>query len=352
MRLWGLDGHRADPVPERLDDDQIVQVREDDVVWGGYLSTHYGHFLTESASRLWAVLPSSELTDHPVVFIAPWRRPAFVRDWLRAFGVTPVELPPEVPVRFTNMRVPEPAWRLNAWISPEIRDVHLHARQRMTIPAAPRREVLWLSRSALEPGRMAYDECLLEWLLRDLVSCVCPEELSLAEQVALIENSAMVAGIIGSAFHTLLLAEAVPRCLYLCPGKVASAYVAQGQLIGTESSFLHALEFADVKSHDRARFPGGFRVMIPEVLSELAATVLPGLSDDPDVQAILRSGQKAPPEGSLRGVEREEAISLVAHNPYSVDARRKLGELFEAEGNERCAQEQFQTVADMSDCDE
>lgn len=348
LRLWGLDGKAVDPVPAQLEDRGFVQAHDEEVIWGGYLATHYGHFLTEGASRLWPLLPGAELTGRPVVFIAPWRRPSFTREWLAAFGVSPVELPIDGAIRFKHMYLPEPAWRLNGWVVPEIRDIHLHARQGLDVPSTPGHEVLWLSRSELQSERMAYDECLLEWLLRDQVSCIHPESLSLAEQVGMIEASSVVAGIIGSAFHTLLLAQSAPQCLYLCPSKVASAYLAQSQLLDVESKFIGVLEPAEVNGRGAARFPSGYRVMIPEVLNELATTVLPGLFQSPGSERILRS-VPGMPSRSFSKVDLDEAIAIVAHNPYSIDARLRLGELFKAEGNERCAREQFLTATDMSD---
>ena len=351
LRLWGPGRQRADPVPEWLENDRIVQVCDDEVIWGGYLSTHYGHFLTESASRLWPALPGGEMAGRPVVFVAPRRRPSFVSDWLAAFGVVLRELPPDGIVHFRNIYVPEPAWRLNAWIAPEIRDIHLRARQQLTVPSTEHREILWLSRSALDPSRLAYDECLLEWLLRDYVSFVWPEKLGLGEQVSTVEGSSTIAGIAGSAFHTLLLSRVKPRCLYLGPTKIASAYVAQGQLLSSESSFVRGLEPMPVKDRARGRFPGDHRVMIPEVLRELVATVLPGLAKAPDAAAILGCSCKRSTGISERNMSREAAIAMVAHNPYSVEARRRLGEIFEADGNAKLAHEQYLAITRMSDGD-
>lgn len=346
LRIWGPDGERADSVPQRLEICQIVETHTDEVVWGGYLSSHYGHFLTETAALLWPVLPGARKAGRRMAFIAPSRLPSFVHEWLGAFGLEPLNLPSNGIIRFTSMCVPEPAWRLNAWISPVIRDIHLHVREHLVIPVTPRHRLLWLSRSEGPPLRSAHDERLLEWLLRDYATCIHPETLSLAEQVSMIENSDLVAGIVGSAFHTMLLAKTVPRCLYLCPSKIASAYIAQGSVVQGRDRFLRALEpIADRKGEKR--FPGEYRVIIPEVLRELTETILPELSRDDHVAAILRSA-----EGPVRLTgysQLEEAVAAVAHNPSSVDARRRLGEVFAAEGNDPCAREQFSVAAELAD---
>lgn len=233
MRLWGENGDRVDSVPERLDDVEVVDTVDDEVVWGGHLYSHYGHFLCEGVARLWPLLPGGPLAGSRAVFITPLRSPRFVHEWLDAFGVEVLELPVHGAVRFTRMMVPEPAWRLDAWVAPEVLSMHQHVRDRMAIPNTPARGVLWMSRSDLDPDRTAFDERLLEAVLAGHMEFVRPESLRLIEQIALIESCQGLAGIMGSAFHTLLLCKSQPKCVYVCPGAVASAFVAQDRLLGS-----------------------------------------------------------------------------------------------------------------------
>lgn len=348
LRMWGCEGDAPDDVPGQLEARKVLHTYNGEVVWGGYLSSHYGHFLTESAATLWPVAPGSQMTGRPTVCIMPSTAPAFAHDWIRAFRLNLVDLPNDEVVRFPSMRVPEPAWRLNAWISPEIRDVHLYARENMAVPVVSRRPLLWLSRSEISPARSAHDEHLLEWLLSHHVACVKPEKLSLAEQVSLIESSDVVAGIVGSAFHTLLLSKEVPDRLYLCPSRVASAYVAQGHVVGGRDKFVRALEPVE-HSPTEKRFPGGYRLVIPAILDELASTVLPELRRDRFAAAILRLSRTHMSSSSgERGVALEDAVAVVAHHPASVEGRRRLGEMFAAVGNGPCAHEQFSIAAELS----
>jgi hypothetical protein len=284
----------------------------------------------------------------PVVFIGPRQRPLFANEWIEAFGIDLVPLPANEVVLFEKMAVPEPAWRLNAWVAPEIRRIHLHAREQMTIPPVPTSETLWLSRGRLGLSRTACDEYLLEWLVRDHVRCVSPETLNLANQVGIVENADVATGIVGSAFHTLLLAKSPPRCLFLCPATVASAYVAQTQLTGCESTFVQVLEPLPLAARERFRFPAGYRVMIPEALEALSSSV-PKLYKSSTVKAILRQREKRASLGlPRRRTGLLEAITLVAHSPYSAGSRIALGELFEASGDIECAAEQFLAAADFS----
>lgn len=343
---------RDNAVPDRLPLDTPAGVHSEGVVWGGNIMDRYGHFLVETVSRLWPVLPGAELEGLPVVFTTP-RNPPFVGEWLAAFGAQTVELPEDGAVRFERMYIPEPAWRLGRWIAPELRDIHLQARRGMSIPPAPRHDVLWLSRSRLVKERVAYDERLLEWLLGDRVTPVHLETMTLAEQVGLLESSRAVAGISGSAFHTLLLTVEPPDCLYLSPSMDRANYATQHRLMETEATFELAVASTMRMRRTRQRtriFPGGYRVLIPEALRAFESSVLPTLLEDPRLAAFAHAG--AGQGGGTRealGDDLDEAVMRILLEPFSFDARMTLGALFEERGLTRCALEQYAMVADLSD---
>jgi len=360
LRLRGVgDGERGRSlVPERLPEVEIVVVHDEPVVWAGSMIAHYGHFLLDSVSRLWPLLPGGELAGVPAVFTTPIDA-AVALEWLDAFGARRVDLPDEGAVRFPHMHVPEPAWRIDAWVAPEIRDIHLQVRRNLPVKAHPQRAVVWLSRSRLPKRRRIYDECLLEWVLSEHLTVFHPEAVSLADQIATIESADVVAGVLGSAFHTLLMVERQPECVYLCPSsdtthsanhRFQDAYSAQAALLDTGSTFRYACEPSGVPSHrlpgrTRVSFPASHRVLIPEALKILAATALPALLDDPRAAAL------ADPERTLKqstpSLELETAAARVILDPLSADARIELGAAFRDRALTDCAAEQFMTAADL-----
>ncbi|HMJ73527.1 MAG TPA: glycosyltransferase 61 family protein [Solirubrobacterales bacterium] len=325
-----------------------MQVYEGEVIWGGSIMGHFGHFLTESVSRLWPLLPGSELEGLPVVFVTPFEMP-FVHEWLTAFGAQVVTLPKAGLVRFKRVFVPEPAWRLNTWIAPEIRDIHLHARRGLEVKPVSRSEVLWLSRFELERKRVPYDEGLLEWLLGRHVAVINPQAMTLAEQVAAIEGSTVVAGLVGSAFHSILMASEAPGCVYMCAAKVQSAHVAQSRLLGSSATFVQALAAVGARPREGARFPAGYRLLIPEILRVLGETAIPALLEDPKLAALANSKRLSETATQADQGDMETAVTEVLLDPISVAARMKLGTLFEARGFNRHAQEQYAAVADLTD---
>lgn len=338
------------PLPKGPTADDVVRVSDEEVVWGGNLIGQYGHFLTESVARLWPVLPGAELDGRAVVFATPKKSP-WVVDWLQAFGGRVVDLPERGAVRFTRMFVPEPALRHGAWIAPEIRDIHLHARQGMDVDGHRRHDVLWLSRSRLARHRVPYDHLLLEWLLGDHVTAVNLETMTLAEQVAALERSRGVAGVMGSAFHTLLMAAEQPECLYLCPPWDKQAYPAQHRVLDGHATFVHALDIA--ASRRRARegvpFPGAYRLLIPEALEALRATLLPDLFDDERLAAVAQIGSQPYRRDPGSSCELDRAVARMLVDPLAIQPRMELGAMLEAKGLTRFALEQFVAAADLAE---
>jgi hypothetical protein len=333
-------------VKGRIAVEDVVDLHEGEVVWGGTVMGHYGHFLTESVGRLWPVCPGAELEGLPVVLTTPQDSP-FVLDWLRAFGVEAIELPEKGTVRFSRMFVPKSALRHGAWIAPEIRDIHLCARRGLDVSPSPRHDVLWLSRSKLARDHVAYDECLLEWLLGEYVTIVRPETMTLTEQVAVLEGCRAVAGVAGSAFHTLLMVEQPPDCLYLCPSWDKGVYPAQHRYLDGDATFVQALAVTARKRRARkgVAFPGAYRLLIPETLRALGETLLPTLLDDPRLAAFADPGGGQP----AGGTELDAAAMRVLLDPLATELRLELSALFEAAGLSDCALEQRMAVEDLND---
>jgi hypothetical protein len=363
--FWGSGPQRhirgQSPPPEQPLDRRADWVCDEPVVWAGVTFSHYGHFAVESVGRLWPVLPGAGLEGLPVVTPGlPWGR--VIHEWFGAFGARRIELPKEGAIRFKRMYVPEPAWRVDAWVAPEIREIHLQVRRNLEIKPVPRCGVLWLSRSRMARERCAYDECLIEWILARHVTVFHPEAKSLAEQIAAIEASDFVAGVVGSAFHSMLTIQAPPRCIYLCSGTETThgslhepqgAYVVQDQLLKANGRFLYVCAPTGVTDYcfpadHRLTFPASHRILIPETLWALREAALPDLFDDPRAFALAHPDRVRQRLNS-RGPDLVHAVAEMLLEPLSADARMAAGLAFEAEGLNRCAIEQFMTAADLGD---
>jgi Glycosyltransferase 61 len=350
---WAAAVGKMGAVPSEFPEMEVTEECDEEVVWGGMLGKHYGHFLLELVSRLWPLVDGGPLEGRRVVFGGAQdpELPA-VSEWLDGFGVRIKKLPEKGAVRFTRMFVPELACKLNTWCCPEIRDIHLQARSGMNITPTNHDEVLWLSRSELPAERAPYDECLFEWLLGDRVTVIHPEQLTLAEQVAALEGSKAVVGVVGSAFHTMLLTQRTPDCLYLCAQMPKSSLAAQHHFLECDATFaMQTLEVAarQRKVREEMIFPTGHRVVIPEALQALNTTVLPGLLDDPKLSRFAYPERSQSKRNRPSAEDLDAAVMRVLVEPFSVDAREKLGAAFAERGLDRNAGEQLRMVADLTD---
>lgn len=350
LRWWGPGaGSPIEDLAEKMPEIEVVAEHEEVVVWGGCVIGHFGHFLIETASRFWPLLPGGECEGADVVLTTP-SGPRFTREWLDGFGAPIFELPAEGAVRFLNVRVPEQAWRIDAYVTPEVREIHLKARDGLELPDTPASDVLWLSRTGIELDRRVRDEALLEWLLGERVSVIRPETLTLAGQVAALESTKAVTGSIGSAFHTQLMVRDVPDCVYLTPARVASPFAAQDWLLEQPSSFVQTMAIEQMQPRYEKRREG-HRLLVPESLRALGATMLEGLLDD---SRLARFAHPELPAARIEDGDRPDPdldrfVLRALLDSDSIDARMSLAGAFESAGLNQCALEQFFLVADWTD---
>jgi hypothetical protein len=248
--------------------------------------------------------------------------------------------------------VPEPAWRIGAYVAPEMRDIHLHVRSKLDVPDTPIGKAVWLSRSGIERIRRPLDELLLERCIAGSISVIHPETLSLAQQIGIFETADVVAGTIGSAFHTLLLARRVPRRVYVSSAQVASTFLAQEGLIGTGGVFMQGLAYAFKRSGPGR--PNPYRLLVPETLRAIQTSLGSALRSDlsaalfanPErlVSCVSGSTLRQPRVASL-----DLAVCRVLLDPHSAEGRTQLGAQLEDAGDLEGAIEQFLSAFDASD---
>ena len=171
-------------------------------LFGGYLFRHYGHFLIETLSRLYALKQCAVV---PIIFssthrdIMPWQREVF-----KLLGLHNPILMLTRPAVVDQLMLAAPGFALPDIVTPE------QIEALGALPAPPRSDKkIWLSRSSHLGGGLL-DERTLEPYLQALGwEIVHPQFLPIRKQVELIASSARVAGVDGSAFHTALLAREI-----------------------------------------------------------------------------------------------------------------------------------------------
>ncbi|MBA3576599.1 MAG: glycosyltransferase family 61 protein [Sphingomonas sp.] len=191
-------------IPERLE-----PVHET-MLFGGHLMKHYGHFIIESMSRLWArhLFPTL-----PILFTSPgkWRQPpAYGTDVIAALDLTPRTLRVDKPTIFREVVCPGTAIEYR-WKAYSVADEPHTAVAEALDGTSQRtwRRPVYLTRSALSDDLRKSDaEPELEAQLSSRgFDVVRPEMLSLREQISLFEQAPLIVGMVGSALHTALFSR-------------------------------------------------------------------------------------------------------------------------------------------------
>ena len=186
-------GHEAGERAERLAGEYL---------FGGYLFRHYGHFLIETLSRLYAL---KQCASVPIVFssthreIMPWQRDVF-----KLLGLRNPVIMLTRPAMAERLMLAAPGFVLPDDVIPE----QIAALGAMPAPPLTDKKI-WLARSSHIGGGLINERELEPRLAALGWEVVHPQYLPVRKQVALLASSAQVAGLDGSAFHTALLAREI-----------------------------------------------------------------------------------------------------------------------------------------------
>jgi len=197
-------------------------------IYMGPLFGHFGHFLTESISRLWYTVENKD--DYYLLFHGEKRLLdlAHIKSFFGLLGVNSNRLViHDVPTRLANVVIPYASISNRAEIffahkkSPELVASNHFGDRRINPSSQP----LYLSRIQLNSGKSKYlgEGKLLNYLEKKNVRIVSPQTLSLSEQIELFNRHETIIGAQGSAFHNVLFSLDPKILLYLC-SSVGSNY--------------------------------------------------------------------------------------------------------------------------------
>ncbi|OIQ34316.1 MAG: hypothetical protein BM559_07030 [Roseobacter sp. MedPE-SWchi] len=186
---------------------KVVETLEGRWLWGGVLWAHFGHFLVESSSRLWA-LPDVEEDIRGVLFMP--KRPkvgkevrGFQREYLSLFGT---DLPIQVvdqPTCVEELVIPGQGFGLGK-ITVGTRKFRQAVHDRFATHVAPEGpDKIYISRSKLGLGKggLLGEEKMEALLEAEGYEIFHPQEHSLTVQVARYKAAKHVIAADGSALH-------------------------------------------------------------------------------------------------------------------------------------------------------
>jgi Glycosyltransferase 61 len=255
---WGVFDKHGKPVPEALtlrqwrvgkvertfdefhtltDDTQVADVIEEPCYFLGPLIPHFGHFLVETMSRLWAYGAVAESVGR-LVYCGPRReswggsdptrlleKHRYIGEIFATFGIRPDRL---MPIRrtttFEKLLVPEPSFSLGRHAFPQFFEMYDDVRRQMLNGSGDvaNDTPVYLSKAEWKKGvtGIANDHELEDAFSALGVEIVHLEKLTLQDQVRLVNSRSTMIGVRHSGFFALLLSDGKKKTRYICPQPV------------------------------------------------------------------------------------------------------------------------------------
>ena len=225
MTCWGA---------YEVEDAAIVR-RDEDVIFGGFVFSVFGHQLTESMARLWYVVEHPEDARKVVLLALPQPAAAFSRTDFQAFldlmGI-PCERVEVIdrPTRFSRVTVPDQAFTIFSGGDTRYMAAFRAMRGRAQGPTPQK---VYLSRGRFARKDYVNERFLEEFHRKRGFEIVYPETLSLEEQVSVVGNAEEVATTLGTMSHLFLFAgPEAELTIYLRADTVMPAQLAVDKVAG------------------------------------------------------------------------------------------------------------------------
>ena len=202
------------PVKDYIPDANMATVVVDNGIFAGVITSHYGHFLLETLSRVSALFANRKAkiifqTQPEETGLVLNRYPQWQQCIIEALAldIDQVVLIDGL-TRVKKLIVPDPGFVIQDYCSRQHATAmaELGRRLKNRFPTSRRfSRPVWLSRSQLT-NRTVHNESVLEQALEaEGFEIIHPQNLTVVEQFSLFEQSEVVAGFMGSGFHNILL---------------------------------------------------------------------------------------------------------------------------------------------------
>jgi capsular polysaccharide biosynthesis protein len=210
-------------------------------IFGGYLNTHYGHFITEVLSRLWLERPQEQtvlftsLTDsHSGIYSPPDSPlPCFINSLLKALGYPEIIIvSPRETILVNNgeIIIPWPLFQTRYAVHPEYASLlqKIGGQLACNKIQAVRHKKIYFARSLLANclRPLINEDAIIDVFREEGFTIAYPETMSIEEQVSIVSNSTIIAGFAGSALHNVVFSPFRKKMLILsCEKQVNSNFL-------------------------------------------------------------------------------------------------------------------------------
>lgn len=190
-----------------------------DVIYGGMLCKHWGHFIINASIHLWYAVKHWKESNLPIVFSTPEKPEHRILDFLKLTGI------PEnrfvfimKPTRFKSVIIPEPSFVMekgDLYIAEEFK-IPFDAVKSTAKPSKYKKIYLSRRKFSTPNSPLPYGEDVFEKLFKaNGYKIIYPERLSLQEQINLFSGAETVATTNGTLAHNVVLMNDRQRLIIL-----------------------------------------------------------------------------------------------------------------------------------------
>ena len=186
---------------------------DEKVVFCGYLINHWGHFLTETAPRLWYALENDESIDKYVFFVEEGidREPVGnFQEFLQLLGIYDKIQVINKPTRYRSVIVPQLSYKRREYYSQRFKDIFLKVSDSIIVNSTWRKfSKIYFSRSqSAGAGKKEFGhDCMENFFANNGYKIIYPEKISLSELVYILSNVEKIATVCGTLQHNILFAH-------------------------------------------------------------------------------------------------------------------------------------------------
>lgn len=213
-RHWrgGISGAMLEGYPFSMSEASFEDI---EVLYGGILINHFGHFLVEGLSRFWYWVQNKE-KNFDVVFFNPKHKKIIPQFWefMEILGISKnkVHIVSSV-TRYRRVYVPEVSHQISTYYHKEFLLPFSYISSKI---AASDSDKIYLSRTKFNNGTLCMGEELLEKVFKENgYQILYPEQMSLKTQISYIKGAKEIAGVIGTATHLEVFARMGTKSIIL-----------------------------------------------------------------------------------------------------------------------------------------
>jgi hypothetical protein len=257
---------------------EVVDRFDEPAIYVGPITTHYGHFLVTTMSRIWAKYhydkQGYKYVYHGVETPKELFGCGFIREIFEAFGILEHSLVQfDAPTLINKIVIPFPSFQELSYGFDVFAETFLKIGDYLTkgrsaqITDVP----IFLSKNQITSGVSGFinEADFVESLKREGVEIVYPETLSLAEQVALFRSGRLIGGMYGSAFHTSLFSHKNRLVIFNYENKVWTNQIIIDKLCNNEAVYMYD---SDASLQEKSeRFMNNFVLSDPKELGKTFA---------------------------------------------------------------------------------